>query len=175
MLSFSSLFSQGDAFLMALLDVPLLTERLHTLLVMGTFEEETAELEPQLRDLLHASKTARHNNSFHKLLEVVLLVGNYMNASNNQKGAFGFKLTVLDKLKNTKTVDNKGNLLHFIATLVEDNKVGGPCRKAVQNRQKTVSHAGSFMCFLCLALTLALCRCTGARTGQFIRAAETGG
>lgn len=166
-------YPQADAFLMSLLDVPLLSERLQGMLLMRTFNEEAGELGPQLHDILHASKTLRHNNSFHKLLEVVLLVGNYMNASNNKKGAFGFKLSFLDKLKNTKTVDNKQTLLHFIARLAED-------RKARFFRRLTLASVGFGMrSFFLSLLTLPLlsplpCAHTGSRARQPQPAAQAG-
>ena len=106
-----------------MLDVPFYTERLENLLFMARFEEERREAEPMLADIHKAAEIVRTNKCFHRMLETVLLIGNYMNSSNNKKCALGFKLPFLAQLKNTKTVDNKGTLLHFLAELAIDNTI----------------------------------------------------
>jgi hypothetical protein len=53
-------------------------------------------------------------------VEIVLAVGNYLNGGTRRGEAFGFKLTSLSKLTDTKTADNKRTLLHYIVDIVEN-------------------------------------------------------
>lgn len=45
--------------------------------------------------------------------------GNYMNGESKRGGAWGFKLEVLPKLADTKTLDNKSTLLHYLVLFCE--------------------------------------------------------
>ena len=58
-------------------------------------------------------------NSFRKLLEIVLALGNFMNRG-NRGNASGFKLNSLSKLQDTKAVDQKSSLVHYLVQLCYD-------------------------------------------------------
>ena len=52
--------------------------------------------------------------------QVVLLMGNYMNAGSRNQQSYGFDLSYLSKLSSTKSADQKTTLLHFLANTVEN-------------------------------------------------------
>ena len=63
----------------------------------------------------------RKSEKFKLFLELVLFIGNYMNAGSRNAQSFGFDIDFLLKLRDTKTSDNSQTLLHFIADLVEND------------------------------------------------------
>jgi len=83
------------------------------------FADLMEELQVNIVAVLTASKQVKNSKKFHKILEIVLAVGNYLNGGTAKGCAFGFKMDVLLKLKDTKAADNKQTLLHFIAAFIE--------------------------------------------------------
>ena len=48
-------------------------------------------------------------------------MGNFLNAGNKSKGgAYGFKLDLLKKLKNTKSISGKTTLMHYLVKVCEE-------------------------------------------------------
>ena len=52
-------------------------------------------------------------------LQLILLMGNYMNAGSRNQQSYGFDLSYLTKLGSTKSADQKTTLIHFLAKTVE--------------------------------------------------------
>jgi len=48
------------------------------------------------------------------------MIGNFLNGGSNRGAAFGFKLNTLVKLIDTKTVDNKSSLMHYLVKVLKD-------------------------------------------------------
>uniref|UniRef100_A0A3Q2QVG9 Diaphanous related formin 2 n=1 Tax=Fundulus heteroclitus TaxID=8078 RepID=A0A3Q2QVG9_FUNHE len=63
----------------------------------------------------------KKSEGFSKLLELVLLVGNYMNAGSRNAQTFGFNVSFLCKLRDTKSISHSTTLLHFLAEKCEEN------------------------------------------------------
>ena len=60
-----------------------------------------------------------NSKRFRRLLEVILAFGNYMNSA-KRGPAYGFKLSSLDNLTDSKSTDRRQCLLHYIAQTVRD-------------------------------------------------------
>jgi hypothetical protein len=71
-----------------------------------------------LMALIAASNAVRSCKHLHQLLQLVLLIGNYLNAGSSNAGSFGFKLSFLTQLRSTKSVDNQSTLLHYLAEVL---------------------------------------------------------
>jgi len=54
------------------------------------------------------------NYRFHRLLEVSLAVGNYLNGTGIKGGAWGFKLESLERMEEVKSSDNKMNAGFYV-------------------------------------------------------------
>ena len=52
-------------------------------------------------------------------VQIILMMGNYMNAGSRNQQSFGFDLNYLTKLSSTKSADQKTTLLHFLVSTVE--------------------------------------------------------
>jgi len=66
-----------------------------------------------------AIKDCSNSKRFTKLIKIVLALGNFMNGRTARGGAYGFKLSTLTKLADTKATDNKKNLLQWIVETLD--------------------------------------------------------
>ncbi|VDD85180.1 unnamed protein product, partial [Enterobius vermicularis] len=104
--------SEEDQFLAHLMKIERFEHKVKIMSFMATFEESANLLEPQFSTLTAASKCVREADKFHKILEVLLAYGNYMN-SGRRGGVYGFKLSSLDTLSGMKScVERSLSLLH---------------------------------------------------------------
>ena len=53
------------------------------------------------------------------LLQLTLAIGNYLNGGTQKGGAYGFKLSSLSRLADTKSVDGKSSLLNHLMKLAD--------------------------------------------------------
>lgn len=100
--------------------VKMLRLRLNSILFKLTFEEHVNNIKPRIIAVTLACEELRKSESFNKLLELILLVGNYMNSGSRNAQSLGFKINFLCKIKDTKSADQKTNLLHFLAEFCEE-------------------------------------------------------
>ncbi|PAV59143.1 hypothetical protein WR25_10815 [Diploscapter pachys] len=108
-----------DRFLAALCSIERLEHKLGVMRVMADFDDTLTLLSPQFTHVTAASKCAREAKHFHKVLEVILAYGNYMN-SGKRGGVFGFKLSSLDSLAILKAPSDRSlTLLHVIVESIE--------------------------------------------------------
>ncbi|XP_030581251.1 protein diaphanous homolog 3 isoform X2 [Archocentrus centrarchus] len=112
--------SEPEQFGVVMSSVKRLRPRLSHILFRLQFEEQVANLRPDILAVNAACDEVRKSRSFGRLLELVLLLGNYMNAGSRNAQSYGFDLSSLCKLKDTKSADQKTTLLHFLAQVCED-------------------------------------------------------
>ncbi|EHH29040.1 hypothetical protein EGK_09353 [Macaca mulatta] len=101
-------------------NVKRLRPRLSAILFKLQFEEQVNNIKPDIMAVSTACEEIKKSKSFSKLLELVLLMGNYMNAGSRNAQTFGFNLSSLCKLKDTKSADQKTTLLHFLVEVCEE-------------------------------------------------------
>ncbi|KAB0388251.1 hypothetical protein FD755_003207 [Muntiacus reevesi] len=101
--------------------VPRLRPRLNAILFKLQFGEQVENIKPEIVSVTAACEELRKSENFSSLLELTLLVGNFMNAGSRNAGAFGFNISFLCKLRDTKSTDQKMTLLHFLAELCEND------------------------------------------------------
>jgi hypothetical protein len=96
------------------------SDRLKAFHFMISFQEYYNDLFEMIKWLQKASDVTVNNEKFKGILQIILALGNYMN-SNNRGGAYGFELTSILKLNDTKTCNNqsKYNLMNYLSHLVE--------------------------------------------------------
>eukprot|EP01114_Cavostelium_apophysatum_P015134 TRINITY_DN4063_c0_g1_i1.p1 TRINITY_DN4063_c0_g1~~TRINITY_DN4063_c0_g1_i1.p1 ORF type:complete len:914 (+),score=272.33 TRINITY_DN4063_c0_g1_i1:72-2813(+) len=95
--------------------IPDLERHLRTFIFVLSFEAKRAEIKQELNIVRVASNEILENKKLPPFLDYVLEVGNFINEGSPRGGAFGFKLSSLQKLEETKTTDNKSTLTQFIA------------------------------------------------------------
>uniref|UniRef100_A0A671QJR1 Disheveled-associated activator of morphogenesis 1-like n=1 Tax=Sinocyclocheilus anshuiensis TaxID=1608454 RepID=A0A671QJR1_9TELE len=111
--------AKADRFLYEMSRINHYQQRLQSLYFKKKFAERIAEIKPKVEALSKASKEVLQSKNLRQLLEVVLAFGNYMNKG--QRGnAFGFKVSSLNKIADTKSsIDKNVTLLHYLITILE--------------------------------------------------------
>ncbi|KAG8439022.1 hypothetical protein GDO86_005280 [Hymenochirus boettgeri] len=113
--------AEPEQFGVVMCSVSRLKPRLNAILFKLLFNEQVENIKPDIVSVTAACEEVRKSESFANLLEIILLVGNFMNAGGRNAGAFGFDIGFLCKLRDTKSADQKSTLLHFIVESVEND------------------------------------------------------
>ncbi|KAG3292928.1 diaphanous related formin 3, transcript variant X4 [Ictidomys tridecemlineatus] len=111
---------EPEQFAVVMSNVKRLRPRLSAILFKLQFEEQVNNIKPDIMAVSTACEEIKKSKSFSMLLELVLLMGNYMNAGSRNAQTFGFNLSSLCKLKDTKSADQKTTLLHFLVEICEE-------------------------------------------------------
>ncbi|KAJ3361105.1 hypothetical protein GGF32_007792 [Allomyces javanicus] len=111
-----AVLSPPDRFILEVQDVPRYKDRLAALDTTVHFADRTARALEQMGIMHDAAHAVAESTSFRDFLQLILTVGNYLNAARNAAsgGALGFKLGTLSRLASTKAADGKTNLLTFL-------------------------------------------------------------
>ncbi|KAM8909943.1 protein diaphanous homolog 1-like isoform 1-T1 [Spinachia spinachia] len=112
--------AESEQFAVVMSGVKRLTPRLQAVLFKLQFEEQLNNIKPDVVSVTAACEELSQSHAFTKLLEIILLVGNYMNAGSRNGKAFGFSISYLCKLRDTKSADLKQTLLHFLADVCQE-------------------------------------------------------
>ncbi|KAJ2959693.1 hypothetical protein NQZ79_g4808 [Umbelopsis isabellina] len=72
-----------------------------------------------MQSVLDASIDVKNSKAFQELLNLILMLGNFLNGSGFQGGAFGIKIASINKLVDTKGSKENTTLLHFLVDIVE--------------------------------------------------------
>lgn len=90
--------------------------RMRVLNVITSFKEDYQLLNKQLDLVEEATRSIESSESLKMLFEIILLLGNYMNTDN--KKAFGFRLSTLQRLSFLKNHNNSMSFLQFLEKIV---------------------------------------------------------
>uniref|UniRef100_A0A8C9TAY7 Diaphanous related formin 1 n=1 Tax=Scleropages formosus TaxID=113540 RepID=A0A8C9TAY7_SCLFO len=112
--------TESEQFGVVISSVKRLKPRLSAILFKLQFEEQINNIKPDVVSVTAACEEMKNSENLAKLLQIILLVGNYMNAGSRNAGAFGFSISYLCKLRDTKSTDQKMTLLHFIADVCQE-------------------------------------------------------
>uniref|UniRef100_A0A803Y3Q3 Diaphanous related formin 2 n=1 Tax=Meleagris gallopavo TaxID=9103 RepID=A0A803Y3Q3_MELGA len=113
--------AESEQFIIVMSSVKMLRSRLNAILFKLSFEDHINNIKPGIMAVTLACEELRKSESFSKLLELVLFLGNYMNTGSRNEQSLGFNITFLCKIIDTKSTDQKTTLLHFLAEVCEEN------------------------------------------------------
>ncbi|XP_055546474.1 protein diaphanous [Wyeomyia smithii] len=108
-----------EAFAATIGDIKRLGARLQSLSFRLNMPDMVQDCKPDIVAGTAACEEVKTSKKFAKVLELILLLGNYMNSGSKKEAAFGFEISFLPKLSSTKDYENKQTLLHYIADVVE--------------------------------------------------------
>uniref|UniRef100_A0A182NAZ0 Diaphanous n=1 Tax=Anopheles dirus TaxID=7168 RepID=A0A182NAZ0_9DIPT len=100
-------------------DIKRLGARLQSLSFKIDMPDMVADVKPDIVAGTAACEEVKTSKKFAQVLELILLLGNYMNSGSKKDPAFGFEMSFLPKLSNTKDYENKQTLLHYLAEVIE--------------------------------------------------------
>ncbi|XP_067890209.1 protein diaphanous homolog 3-like [Heterodontus francisci] len=112
--------SEPEQFGVVMSSVKKLRPRLNAILFKLQFEEQVNNIRPDIMAVTAVCEEIKKSKSFGNLLELVLLIGNYMNAGSRNAQTYGFNINFLCKLNDTKSADQKTTFLHFLAQICEE-------------------------------------------------------
>ncbi|KAI5100671.1 protein diaphanous-like 1-like [Silurus meridionalis] len=112
--------AEAEQFGVVISSVKRLKPRLSAILFRLQFEEQINNVKPDIVAVTAACEELINSENFSQLLQIILLVGNYMNAGSRNANAFGFSISYLCKLRDTKSADQKQTLLHFLADMCQE-------------------------------------------------------
>ncbi|XP_058123018.1 protein diaphanous [Anopheles ziemanni] len=109
----------AESFAATIGDIKRLGARLQSLSFRINLPDMVADCKPDIVAGTAACEEVKTSKKFAKVLELILLLGNYMNSGSKKDLAFGFEISFLPKLSNTKDYENKQTLLHYLAEVIE--------------------------------------------------------
>ncbi|VVC32462.1 Hypothetical protein CINCED_3A014002 [Cinara cedri] len=111
--------ARADRFLYEISKIAHYEQRLRSLVYKKKFVTWTSEVEGRTKVVMEASREVARSRRLKKLLEIVLALGNYMNKG-ARGNAWGFRLSSLNRLSDTKSSSVRGTtLLHFIVDMAD--------------------------------------------------------
>lgn len=113
----------SDRLMVRLIQIDRLKQRIEGMLYKVAFDETWSLLDESAKKLYEAGKALLDAKQFKELLSLILLIGNYMNGTGIKGGAFGFRVSSINKLVDTKSVNNT-TLLHFLERTVSKHFPG---------------------------------------------------
>lgn len=147
--------SGAEDFAATIAEIKRLGARLQSLSFRLNFPDLVNDVKPDIVAVTAACEEVRTSRKFAKILELILLLGNYMNSGSKNEAAFGFEISFLTKLTSTKDYENKQTLLHYIVDVVEHkfpeclnfyedlSHVDKASRVSLDNIQKTMRQMNS--------------------------------
>ncbi|XP_044014805.1 protein diaphanous isoform X3 [Aphidius gifuensis] len=113
--------TEAEQFCVTISTIKRLLPRLKSLSFMLKFDELVQDIKPDIVAGTAACEEVKSSKKFFKILELVLLLGNYMNSGSKNGQAFGFEISFLTKLTSTKDIENKQTLMHYLVDTIERN------------------------------------------------------
>ncbi|XP_063287952.1 protein diaphanous homolog 2 isoform X2 [Pelobates fuscus] len=111
---------EPEQFGVVMSSMKMLRPRLHGILFKLTFDEHISNIKPDIMSVTLACEELKKSENFKKMVELVLLVGNFMNSGSRNAQSLGFNVSFLCKIRDTKSSDQKTTLLHFLAEVCEE-------------------------------------------------------
>jgi len=106
-----------EQFFLAIKPVPMLQLRID-LMLHPNVDEEIMPFMSQMSKYLNALIQIRESKSLNIILSVILRYGNYLNGGSQRGGAYGFKIDLLTKLRDTKSSIPSLSFLHLIVHII---------------------------------------------------------
>ncbi|KAF9936663.1 hypothetical protein BGZ67_002157 [Mortierella alpina] len=147
---------RAEAFFVEILKIDRYPQRLEGLKFKVTFHSLLEGINEAIASISLASKTLKDAKHFKELLNLILMLGNYMNGGGHNGGAFGFKIASINKLVDTKASNTPNmTLLHFLTNITEStlpellsyqteiSPCGEACRVSLPELQSDFNHIKS--------------------------------
>ena len=108
-------------------ELPFYSQRAQSLVGRAAFDNNQSEEMAVVKRVHETAKQIRESETLVRLLSMCLAIGNYLNGTSRQGGAYGFKLSGLSEMQGCKSQDGKMTLLHYLAkATATKGSDGGP-------------------------------------------------
>ncbi|XP_078601620.1 uncharacterized protein LOC144876335 isoform X2 [Branchiostoma floridae x Branchiostoma japonicum] len=110
----------AEKFFLLLLELPSYRLRVEGMVMKEEFSASMAFLKPSIRTIQQACQDLLENKKLQRLLQLILLTGNFLNFGGYAGNAAGFRLHSLLRLVDTRANKPKMNLMHFVVQEAEE-------------------------------------------------------
>jgi hypothetical protein len=116
----------AEQFAATISEIPRFRERIQSIVFRRFFADEISEVVPDLDCVQNAIEAVRSCERFKRVLQIVLVIGNYLNSKTFRGNAHGFFLNSLQRLKDltcsewSNVRDRAPTLLHYVARRLEE-------------------------------------------------------
>ncbi|KAJ3414462.1 hypothetical protein HDV05_006555 [Chytridiales sp. JEL 0842] len=116
----------AEQFIAAISQVDRFSQRVEAIHFRQRFSEEVAEVAPDLDTITRATKTLRTSSRFKKLLQAILIIGNFVNNGTFRGNTYGFSMDSLLKLRDMTCSDwsnlreRAPTMLHYVARRLDE-------------------------------------------------------
>ncbi|KAK5582503.1 hypothetical protein RB653_004088 [Dictyostelium firmibasis] len=107
-----------EQFSMKIHAVPQVKSRLQAMKFKYAYESKKSDLKVDIDNFKQGTQEIKGSEKIPKLLEVILILGNFINGGTARGNAYGFKLNTITKLADTKSTDNKLSLVNYLTRVV---------------------------------------------------------
>lgn len=111
-----------EEFLGSLCDINRLLPRFQCMKFKMCFDDLVPKLESDIKAIMVCCKEVVACQKLHKILHLILSIGNYMNSGSSIGQATAFELSILANLNDVKGTDNQRTLLHSIIEVIEETQ-----------------------------------------------------
>lgn len=94
-----------------------LMPRLRSLSFMLRYEELIQDVKPDIVAATAACEEVKNSKKFARILELILLLGNYMNSGSKNGQAFGFEFNFLTKVRTARHVSQSPRAIDVVLSL----------------------------------------------------------
>lgn len=111
----------AERFLYDLNQIHCFGDRINCFLFTLQFDEQIQSIEHSLNNFKVVCRFLLKSSSLRNLISIILTLGNYMNSNTTRGQLDAFDISILPKLKDTKSsVDNSCNLLYYVVKIYID-------------------------------------------------------
>eukprot|EP00833_Pecoramyces_ruminatium_P013820 jgi/Orpsp1_1/1187852/evm.model.d7180000060703.1 len=109
----------AEKFILKTMKIPNYEQRILMWEFKNDFNEVSSDLDKDINTVLNAIQELKESEHLPKLLELILTIGNFMNGETIKGGAYGFKISSINKLNDIKSNDKKMTLLNYITNIIQ--------------------------------------------------------
>ncbi|GAM27596.1 hypothetical protein SAMD00019534_107720 [Acytostelium subglobosum LB1] len=108
----------AEQFSMKINAVPAVKTRLQAMKFRFGYGPKKSDIKLDIANFRTGVKELTDSDKIPKILEVILILGNFINGGTPRGNAYGFKLNTITKLADTKSTDNKQSLVNYLARVL---------------------------------------------------------
>lgn len=109
--------AKTDQYIMVIGKIPALERRVEAFVFKHQYDALYNEMAQKVTSCSKVIKQIADSKALLRVLEYVLAMGNYMNSGTKKGDAYGFEISYLTQLANTRSCDNKTNLLQYLVPI----------------------------------------------------------
>ena len=116
---------ESEVCLLKLSKISRIRDRLDAIIFFTTLESAADFIMKRLNLLLDVSLRILNSAGFKEILTTILAIGNALNANTYKGSAIGFKISGLQKLSQTKSIDGKSNVIDYLVQVLYSRQSKG--------------------------------------------------